>query len=87
MAKQFSSLFMKNLTYIFFFSLRCPTCGKFFVAKSQLKSHIQVVHEGQSCNICPQCGKSYELKKGLDRHMQVRTCNMSFNRVCQLMIV
>mgnify|MGYP003349339387 CR=1 FL=1 len=51
-------------------SYKCDHCDKTFVDKSQLKIHVENVHEGVK-HTCKKCGKSFTLKSNLSRHLSV----------------
>ena len=48
----------------------CETCGKSFRGTSNLKSHVQSIHEGIKSHICANCGKGFFRKATLIEHLQ-----------------
>ena len=48
---------------------RCPTCGKMFKSKQNLKEH-ETGHKGDRPYSCPNCGKSFKTTRILKSHMK-----------------
>ena len=48
---------------------KCDTCGKSFVLRRVLQTHIKSVHEGQRNNKCEICGKSFYAVTDMQRHI------------------
>ena len=49
----------------------CPFegCGSKFTRKSNLNTHLDVVHGGVQPHVCPVCGKDFRFASLLERHM------------------
>ena len=54
----------------------CETCGGIFTKKSNLRKHVQSVHEGAKFE-CLECGKSYKWYATLHEHR--RCCHSTNN--------
>ena len=50
------------------FQLSCSQCGKRFWIPSELKYHVDRVHEGKKDFSCPDCPKRFADKKNLKKH-------------------
>ena len=69
---------------------KCKICGKSYYTTSDLKKHIQCVHEKQN-PICSLCGKVFSMVCALNKH--IRTQHEGLKReekipceICQKMI-
>ena len=49
---------------------KCKECEKQFCLESNLKRHIQTVHEGRKDHKCNECGKGFPTKMYLKTHIQ-----------------
>ena len=54
-------------------SLTCPYCAKISTTKSNLKSHVQLVHLQIAKYSCTLCGRKFKRKPELQMH-QVKGC-------------
>ncbi|XP_071522041.1 uncharacterized protein [Panulirus ornatus] len=56
----------------------CPTCGKGFCSKSDLRTHISVVHEDIRKHICDICDKAFKVASHLTYHKRRHTGETPF---------
>ena len=48
----------------------CSECGNLFMSPSNLKQHIEFVHEGRKDYNCSECSKSFGTTNVLKRHIE-----------------
>lgn len=56
----------------------CPTCGKGFCSKSDLRTHISVVHEDIRKHVCDICDKAFKVASHLTYHKRKHTGETPF---------
>ena len=50
-------------------SLQCSDCGSTFSSQSNLKLHIEAIHEKKKPWLCSECGDSFSTQNNLKRHI------------------
>ena len=51
-------------------AFKCPECGRVFGLKTNLKKHIEAVHEGKKPFVCPRKSSRFARKQDLNRHVK-----------------
>ena len=52
----------------------CNICSKVFTTDSNLKQHINFVHNNQDKFICTLCDKTFSNKSNLNKHQNKKNC-------------
>ena len=52
-------------------SFQCSDCGSTFTKQSNLKLHIETIHEKKKPWLCSECGTSFGKQDGLKRHISI----------------
>lgn len=53
-------------------TFKCDKCSKHFDSKSNLETHIKVVHQGEKPYICALCNKAYAYATSLQGHIELK---------------
>ncbi|XP_045614363.1 uncharacterized protein [Procambarus clarkii] len=56
----------------------CPTCGKGFCSKSDLRTHTNVVHDDTKKHVCNVCNKAFKVASHLTYHKRKHTGETPF---------